>query len=254
MALPVTPPSPGSDPDPGDKDDPPMAAPAPGSNEEPAATDDGLDELAEVSDLFDRARRNWGCSRCCPAKPQRYATFLADPPWDAHRDTPYPTMTPEQIAAMPVSDIAEDDAHLWLWVTNATLRVGYDIAEAWGFTVRSILTWVKMFRLGRGGYLRDATEHLLFATRGKAPVQFRSQPTWFAAPAGAHSSKPGEQYSIIRRVSGDERTLGGRALELFARRRHPGWDVWGNEVDSDLVIPGYPVPSDQLHEEDDDVA
>lgn len=57
-----------------------------------------------------------------------------------------------------------------LWVTNATLRDGYDVAEAWGFTVRSPLTWVK-FRLGLGNYLRNSTEHLLFCTRGKAPAQ-----------------------------------------------------------------------------------
>ena len=76
------------------------------------------------------------------------------------------TMPLARIASMPVRTLAAADAHLWLWVTNATLRQGYDVAEAWGFTVRSPLTWVK-FRLGLGPYLRNATEHVLFATRGK---------------------------------------------------------------------------------------
>jgi N6-adenosine-specific RNA methylase IME4 len=90
-------------------------------------------------------------------------------------------MSLERIKQMPIADLAAEDAHLWLWVTNATLRQGYDVAEAWGFTVRSPLTWVK-FKLGLGNYLRNSTEHLLFATRGKAPVRYRSQPTWIQAP------------------------------------------------------------------------
>ena len=109
-------------------------------------------------------------------------------------------MSLEQIKQMPIDQIAEDDAHLWLWVTNATLRDGYDVAEAWGFTVRSPLTWIK-FRMGLGVYLRNTTEHLLFATRGKAPVKYRSQPTWFNAPVQEHSRKPEEQFALIERVS-----------------------------------------------------
>lgn len=174
---------------------------------------------------------------------KKYRTILVDPPWDVQQkgergaERHYPLMTLEQIAAMPVSDVAEDNAHLWLWVTNATIRPGYDIAEAWGFTVRSPLTWIK-FRLGLGTYLRNSTEHLLFATRGTAPVEYRSQPTWINAPVQDHSHKPEEQYALIERVSP------GPFLELFARRRQPGWDAWGNEIDSDVTLPGYPVPSE----------
>jgi N6-adenosine-specific RNA methylase IME4 len=174
---------------------------------------------------------------------RRYRTILADPPWDIEQrgtrgaSEHYPLMSLERITAMPVADLAEDDAHLWLWVTNATLRHGYDVAEAWGFTVRSPLTWVK-FRLGLGNYLRNSTEHLLFATRGRAPVLFRSQPTWIQAPVQDHSHKPQEQYALIERISA------GPYLELFARRHQPGWDAWGNQIDSDVQVVGYPVPSD----------
>ncbi|CAM3722531.1 MT-A70 family methyltransferase [Nocardiopsis rhodophaea] len=179
--------------------------------------------------------------------PNRYVTILADPPWEIHQQGArgahrhYRLMTLDRIKAMPVVDLAEDDAHLWLWSTNAALKDAYDVAEAWGFTVRSPLTWIK-FRLGMGHYLRNATEHLLFATRGKAPVQFRSQPTWINAPVQEHSVKPAEQYAVIERVSP------GPYLELFARRRPPSsapWFVWGNEVDADISIPGYPIPSDR---------
>lgn len=180
----------------------------------------------------------------------KYRTILADPPWDIEQKGKrgagehYNLMSLERIKGMPVSELAADDAHLWLWVTNATLRHGYDVAEAWGFTVRSPLTWVK-FRLGLGNYLRNSTEHLLFATRGKAPVQFRSQPTWIQAPVQDHSHKPEEQYALIERISP------GPYLELFARRRpphapgRPPWHVWGNQIDSDIRIPGYPVPNER---------
>ncbi|MFJ9781076.1 MT-A70 family methyltransferase [Amycolatopsis sp. NPDC101161] len=178
---------------------------------------------------------------------KRFRTILVDPPWDVLQKGSYGAgrhyqlMTLDSIKAMPIGDLAEDSAHLWLWVTNATLRDGYDVAESWGFTVRSPLTWVK-FHLGLGRYLRNSTEHLLLATRGKAPVRFRSQPTWLNAPVQDHSHKPEEQYALIERVSP------GPYLELFARRRPPSnadWSVWGNEVDADITIPGYPVPSDR---------
>lgn len=87
----------------------------------------------------------------------------------------------ERIRVLPVSDLAASDAHLWLWVTNGTLRVGYDVMEAWGFVPRSPLTWIKP-RIGLGQYPRNATEHLSFGTRGRAPVRFRAQSTWMFAP------------------------------------------------------------------------
>jgi len=176
--------------------------------------------------------------------PKRYSVICADPPWDIQQagslgaGRHYELMTLDQIKAMPVADLAEDDAHLWLWVTNATLRHGYDVMEAWGFTPRSPLTWIKP-RFTLGNYLRNATEHLLLGTRGKAPVKFKAQPTWMFAPLQEHSHKPEEAYAVIDRVSGADATK----LELFARRRQPDWDAWGNEIDSDLEIPGYPVPT-----------
>jgi N6-adenosine-specific RNA methylase IME4 len=181
--------------------------------------------------------------------PAKFKTILADPPWETHQKrgagNHYDLMSMERIKALPVNSLAAEDAHLWLWCINATLRDGYDVAEAWGFTVRSPLTWIK-FHLGMGHYLRNSTEHLLFATRGKAPVNFRSQPTWINAPIQDHSRKPEEQYSVIERVSD------GPYLELFARRRPSSrrdWSVWGNQIDSDITIPGYPVPSDRRPDE-----
>lgn len=194
-----------------------------------------------------------------PIAPQRFGVIAADPPWDVQQkgshgaDKHYDLMTLDQIRGMgeAVKALAEDNAHLYLWVTNATLRVGYDVMEAWGFTPRSPLTWVKP-RFTLGNYLRNATEHVLFGTRGKAPVQFKSQPTWVFAPLQEHSVKPDEMYSIIDRVSGRET----KKLELFARRQPPApnWSVWGNEIESDVTLApwGYPVPSDYARQDNTD--
>jgi N6-adenosine-specific RNA methylase IME4 len=184
-----------------------------------------------------------------PITGRTFKTILADPPWDVQQkgamgaEHHYDLMTLDQIKAMPVADLAAPDAHLWLWVTNATLRAGYDVMETWGFTPRSPLTWIKP-RLGLGNYLRNATEHLILGTRGNAPVQFKAQPTWMFAPLQDHSHKPEEQYAVIERISE------GPYLELFARRRPPSsahWSVWGDQIDADITVPGYPVPSDHSH-------
>lgn len=175
---------------------------------------------------------------------KRYKTLLLDPPWDvfqrgnygAHKH--YNLMSLKEIKALPIAELAEENAHCWLWVTNNTLRVGFDIMEEWGFPVKSVFTWIKL-RMGLGNTLRSCTEHVLLGIRGKCPVKVKNQINFgIFTPKCEHSHKPEEFHEIIQRVSP------GPYLEMFARRRpsSPEWDVWGNEIDSDIVIPGYPVP------------
>lgn len=170
------------------------------------------------------------------------ATVIVDPPWDVlqsgRRGTVrhYSLLTPSRIRDLPVADLCAENAHCWLWVTNGTLRIGYDILECWGFTPHSIFTWVKP-RIGLGSMLRSATEHCLLGTCGKVPVKFKSQPNWGFFPVQLpHSHKLEEFYDIVERVSP------GPYLELFARRPRHGWAAWGDEIASDVVIPGFPVP------------
>ena len=174
--------------------------------------------------------------------PTKYKTILVDPPWDIQQKGKsrgairhYNLMTLDRIKAMPIADLVEENAHCWLWVTNATLEAGYEVLRAWGFEPRSIYTWCKP-RLGLGTYLRNCTEHLLLGTRGKAPIQFKGQMNWGFMPLQDHSHKPEEVYDIIERCSE------GNYLELFARRPRHGWGIWGNEVASDVKIKGFPVP------------
>jgi len=172
-----------------------------------------------------------------PSAPLRqpYRTILADPPWDIQQRGSvgairhYPVMTVDAISALPVNRLSAADAHLWVWVTNAAIHAGKAVMDAWGFTYRSCLTWIKP-RFGLGVYLRNQTEHVLLGTKGKAPVLFHGQGTWFYAPLQDHSHKPEEQYAIIERCSP------GPYLELFARRKRAGWHGWGNEVSSDVVL------------------
>jgi ParB-like chromosome segregation protein Spo0J len=84
-----------------------------------------------------------------------FQVIVADPPWryDSGNSLPYPTMDIEDIKAIPVAEIADENAILWLWTTNAHLRVAFDVVEAWGFEYRTLLTWVKD-RMGTGEWLR----------------------------------------------------------------------------------------------------
>jgi N6-adenosine-specific RNA methylase IME4 len=171
----------------------------------------------------------------------RYRTIVADPPWEyeqsrivttsnkAHTkpeaSAQYPTMNDAEIASLDVASLAADDAHLYLWTTNPRLFSAKPICDAWGFTYRTLLTWEKQGTLGMGYYFRGQTEHVLFCTRGKAPIEPAiRQRNIFRAPKTGHSIKPDAFYDMVEGVSP------GPYLEMFARRQRLGWDTWGNEA------------------------
>jgi N6-adenosine-specific RNA methylase IME4 len=169
----------------------------------------------------------------------RYRTIVADPPWayDSARITTtgkqrraeaighYPTMPLDDICALPVVGLAEDDAHLYLWVTCPLIFHGERVMEAWGFEYKSFLTWEKLGSLGMGFHWRNQTEHVLFGVRGSLPIPpEKRQRNIFRAPRGRHSQKPDTFLDIVEQVSP------GPYLEMFARRQRFGWDTWGNEA------------------------
>lgn len=204
----------------------------------------------------------------------RYATVVADPPWDqkrgvaysdglaksgknyrreSNRSRPmqYPTMTVDQIAALPVDALADVNSHLYLWVTNKYIESGYDVARAWGFRPVVLLTWAKTPKgIGLGGTYVQTTEHIIFARRGKLSAIRRVDSTWWnwKRQDAAHSKKPEAFQDLVETVSP------GPYVELFARRRRAGWAVWGNEVESDLNLGGgvaesnAPVAPDEFPE------
>lgn len=180
------------------------------------------------------------------AATKKFKVIYADPPWDiAQTGTRgagrhYDLMTLERIKQMPVADLASDNATLLLWTTNAALPGALEVMAAWGFTYKTNAVWDKYY-MGLGNYFRGSHEILLHGVRGRAPFKFRGQRSTLLFPRQDHSHKPEEMIPLIERV------LDGPYLELFARQRpnsHKDWSVWGNEIESDITIPGYPVPSD----------
>jgi len=174
---------------------------------------------------------------------QKFATVLADPPWqfknrtgkmapEHKRLSRYPTMTLQEIMALPVEAISEDTAHLYLWVPNALLAEGIRVMEHWGFTYKTNLIWYKIRkdggpdRRGVGFYFRNVTEIILFGVRGKGARTLqpgRSQENIISSRKREHSRKPDEQYELIESCSW------GPRIELFARGRRKGWFSWGNQ-------------------------
>ena len=173
----------------------------------------------------------------------KYHTIYADPPWlergggkiKRGADRHYPLMKTSEIMALDIASICEDDAHLYLWVTNNFLPDGLKVMEAWGFRYVTTITWMKD-RQGLGQYFRGITEHCLFGVKGHLPYKLdengkRCQGlTGFTAPRTEHSRKPEEMRDMIQRVSY------GPYVELFAREPHEGWDVWGNEVETGIEL------------------
>ena len=176
-----------------------------------------------------------------PFQEKKYSIIYADPPWKEQgggkikrgADRHYPLMKTKDIMELPVKNITEDNAHLYLWVTNNFLADGLRVVEAWGFRYVTMITWVKD-KFGLGQYFRGQTEHVLFGVKGMIPYKKdengkRCQyPTFFMAPRSKHSVKPEKMRQIIEHVSGRPNM---NKLEMFARRKAPGWDLWGNEVE-----------------------
>ena len=185
-----------------------------------------------------------GCGRMSESgnEPRRYRTIVADPPWAIEWNAragaksdgrpgsrggayglPYAAMSVDAIAALPVADWVELDAHLWLWTTMTFLYDAPQVVKAWGFRVSYTLTWAKA-GLGVGQRFRPNTEFVLFCERGaKLPLTRRDLGTHFAWPRGEHSAKPDAFYDLVEQVSP------GPYVELFARRARFGWDYWGDQ-------------------------
>ena len=177
---------------------------------------------------------------------RKYRVIYADPPWPEYgggkikrgADRHYPLMPIAAIVRLGNTlqpYIADDGCHLYLWVTNTHLANGLLVMDRWGFEYKTTITWCKD-RIGLGQYYRGQTEHCLFGVRGRLPYRTtidgkRAQgATAIHAPRTIHSAKPDEMRHMIERVSHAPR------LELFARGEAEGWDVWGNQVRSDIAI------------------
>ena len=183
---------------------------------------------------------------------KKYQIIYADPPWryweggEKNQSQHYRTMTLEEITQLPVEDLADDDCVLFLWVTFPILDKVFDIAKKWGFRYSTqAFTWIKQNKKqntlfwGCGGWTRANAELCLLFVKGKPKRQSADVHSVIESPVSSHSKKPAEARARIVELVGDL-----PRIELFARKPsmlfdaegYDGWDVWGNEVDSDIEL------------------
>lgn len=181
---------------------------------------------------------------------KKYQVIYADPPW-AYRQKQinfqsydkgkkyfndvtehYATMSNDDIKALNVAQIADVDCLLFLWVTSPNLDVGIETGKAWGFEFKTVaFVWEKQ-RTNYGFYTLSSCELCLVFKKGKIPARAVTNVRQFLSEKlGEHSTKPLE---IRRRIETMWPTQ--NKIELFARQKTEGWDVWGNEVESDINL------------------
>ncbi|MCU0811960.1 MAG: MT-A70 family methyltransferase [Thiobacillaceae bacterium] len=171
-----------------------------------------------------------------PLPTDRYRVVYADPPWSYGNTQPeyhteqrdhYPVMPLADICDMPVADLADDDAVLFLWVTSPILEEAFDVIRAWGFAYKASFVWDKV-KHNMGHYNSVRHELLLVCTRGSCqPDTRRLFDSVVTVERGRHSEKPAVFYEMIETLYPH-----GKRLELFARAKRQGWDSYGHEADS----------------------
>lgn len=179
---------------------------------------------------------------------KKYSVIYADPPWSfatysdkgkgRSAEQHYPTMNIEEIKALPVKELADTDCALFLWVTFPRLKEGIEVLEAWGFTYKTVaFTWIKQNKKsdslfwGMGYWTRSNAEICLLGIRGHPKREGKNVHQVIMSHIEKHSKKPQEARDRIERLMGAV-----PKIELFARQKTDGFDVWGNEVESDIRL------------------
>jgi len=200
--------------------------------EEAQAVKDGKKRFNEVRREIKRAE----VQKAVKMPDAKYRVIYADPPW-AYNDKcdagsvqaggcerHYPSMTIAELCAMPIRELTEADAVLFLWVTSPLLYEAAPIIEAWGFTYKTSFVWDKV-KHNMGHYNSVRHEFLLVCTRGSCtPDAKKLYDSVQSIERKKHSEKPEEFRAIIETLYPH-----GKRLELFARKQSKGWEVYGNQ-------------------------
>lgn len=162
-----------------------------------------------------------------------FRVVYADPPWTytrtglteyGHADTHYPCMSESELCALRVKEHTLPDSVLWLWTTTVMLPQALRVAAAWGFNYKAQFIWDKGAH-NFGHYNSVRHEILLICTRGSCtPDVKKLHPSVQSIPRGEHSEKPAHFREIIDHIYPN-----GPRIELFARKKAPGWTAWGNQ-------------------------
>ena len=184
---------------------------------------------------------------------KKYQIIYADPPWRYNDklgtnsakmggyDKYYKGMSLTEICNLPINKISDKDCILFLWITMPKLPEAFKVIESWGFTYKTTaFTWIKLnpkaktiFK-GVGRWVMGNAELVLLATKGKPHRIVKNISQVVIAERGGHSVKPNEVKKRIVELMGDL-----PRIELFARQKTEGWDIWGNEVESDIKLGNY---------------
>jgi N6-adenosine-specific RNA methylase IME4 len=169
---------------------------------------------------------------------KKYEVIYADPPWrydfstTKNRDieNKYPTMSVDEICNLEVP--RDDNSVLYLWATAPKLLEALKVMDSWGFTYKTHLIWDKEI-IGMGYWFRGQHELLLIGTRGKfsPPTPSERISSLMREKRTKHSKKP----NVIRDYIAKWFPACAK-LEMFAREKFPGWDSWGNEIESDITL------------------
>ena len=176
----------------------------------------------------------------------KYGVIYADPPWAYRTWTDYrpsqrlaqqhyDVMQAGQIGKMPVADLAARDCALFMWATMPLLPEALQLMSDWGFEYKTnAFTWVKTYPngglfVGMGYWTRSNPEICLLGVRGKPKRLQKGVEEVIFEQVGRHSSKP---ETAAHRI---EQLVSGPYLEMFARRPRRGWDVFGNQVEHDII-------------------
>lgn len=181
----------------------------------------------------------------------KYQIIYADPPWDYGNtknhngkfwgiaDRHYSVMKLKDIKSLSIESISADNCYLFLWVTSPFLEKGFEVIKSWGFKYATVgFVWIKMKndmsevrKDGLGKYTISNAEYCLIARNGKYWRESKNIQQIIQSPKLKHSVKPKETKDRIVKLVGDL-----PRIELFAREKTEGWDVWGNEVKSDIDL------------------
>lgn len=172
---------------------------------------------------------------------KQYQLIYADPPWqyrnkntggsmNSGADKKYQVMSLPDICNLPIFDITDKNCALFLWTTTPMLPDAFKVMRSWGFEYKTALYWRKIMSLGLGFWYRGQVELVLLGIKGKLKAFRLQKANFIQTKALRHSEKPVEMRRLIEATGLMPR------IELFARQKVDGWDVWGNEVESDIEL------------------
>jgi N6-adenosine-specific RNA methylase IME4 len=177
---------------------------------------------------------------------KKYNIIYADPAWEMGNKSrnrvlvpKYDVMDSKDIIDLPIEKIADDNCALLLWTINAKIPDAIKLIEKIGFRYVGIaFCWVKTSKTtGKpncrmaGNYTLQGIELCLLAIKGSMETKDRTVRQVQMIPRLFHSKKPDIIADEIVRLFGDL-----PRVELFARDKKQGWDVWGNEVECDVNL------------------